>query len=132
MENTTDRITYWVLIVFEVLVGITIVGFVAYPLIVFDGFEGEFRFFLRTILLLAAIQTFAVLRLYNSIVQNTRFVIKLREALVKAQQHLPALDRSLRSLNASMSGLKSTMDANKKSLADNTTEITELSRKLQK
>lgn len=106
--------------------------FLIQPFVTFSGLVSEWTFYVRLFIVLFAIQTFATLRLYNSIVQNTRFAIKLREALLKFNQALPALERSLKNLNSSMGNIKSVVENARKDIKDNTEEVQELSNKLRK
>lgn len=90
----------------------------------------EVRLCVRLFLLMFAINTFAVLRLYNSIVQNTRFSIKLREALNKFASVVPGLERSMKNLNSSLGSVKSSTDSLKKGLSDNTDKVEKLTEKI--
>lgn len=90
----------------------------------------EVRLCVRLFLLMFAINTFAMLRLYNSIVQNTRFSIKLREALNKFAGIIPALERSIKSLSSSLNGAKTSMDNLKKGVSDNTDKVERLTEKI--
>lgn len=92
----------------------------------------EIRLCVRLFLLMFAVSTFATLRLYNSIVQNTRFSIKLREALLKFTQVVPGLERSMKNLNSSLGNLKSSVDSTKKSVDNNAEKTDKLSEKLSK
>lgn len=109
-----------------------VVWFLVQPFVIFSGLVSEWTFYVRLFIVLFAIQTFATLRLYNSIVQNTRFAIKLRESLLKFNQALPALERSLKNLNSSMGNIKSVVENARKDIKDNTEEVQELSNKLRK
>ena len=90
----------------------------------------EIRLYIRGFLFMFALNTFAVLRLYNSIVQNTRFSIKLREALVKVQQLIPGLERSMKNLNSSLGNAKASSDALKKSTDNNSDKVEKLTDKI--
>lgn len=92
----------------------------------------EIRLCVRLFLFMFAVSTFATLRLYNSIVQNTRFSIKLREALLKFTQVVPGLERSMKNLNSSLGNLKSSVDSTKKSVDNNAEKTDKLSEKLSK
>lgn len=78
----------------------------------------EMRLCVRLFLLMFAVNTFAVLRLYNSIVQNTRFSLRLREVLIRFTNSIPGLERSLRVLSNSMISTKGSVDSLKKELSD--------------
>lgn len=115
-----------------ITVALGIALFLALPFLTYNGLVSEWIFYVRLFIVLFAVQTFATLRLYNSIVQNTRFAIKLREALLKFNQALPALERSLKNLNSSMGNIKSVVENARKDIKDNTEEVQELSNKLRK
>lgn len=90
----------------------------------------EVRLCVRLFLLMFAVSTFAILRLYNSIVQNTRFSIKLREALNKFAGVVPGLERAMKNLNSSLGNVKASTDSLKKELSDNTDKIEKLTEKI--
>lgn len=129
MGNKFNNVIAWTLIVLAVVcVGV----FLVYPLII-GGPYGELKFYARVILLLAIVHTFAGLRLYNAIVNNTRFSIKLREAVIRLQQSFPALQRVMHQLNIEIGGMRDSLRENKKSLernSDETHEVTELLKKV--
>lgn len=121
-----NKVTYliWGVIIL-VLCGV--VFWVVSPLIWHNG-TNEYDFYIRLFLFMFLVNTFAVLRLYNSIVQNTRFAIKLREALLKFQQAVPGLERSMRNLNSSIGNAKASTDGLRKSLLvcnEKTEQLTE-------
>ena len=123
MADKFSNILIWVVVA---IVVIGLLFFIVQPLI-WDGY-GEWVFYARLFIVLFALSTFAQLRLYNAIVQNTRFAIKLREALLKFIQVVPALERSMKNLNSTMGNVKSSSDAVKKALdnsADKTEELTD-------
>lgn len=90
----------------------------------------EVRLCVRLFLLMFAVNTFATLRLYNSIVQNTRFSIKLREALNKFAGVVPGLERAMKNLNSSLGNVKASTDSLKKELSDNTDKVEKLTEKI--
>lgn len=90
----------------------------------------EVRLCVRLFLLMLAVSTFATLRLYNSIVQNTRFSIKLREALNKFAGVVPGLERAMKNLNSSLGNVKASTDSLKKELSDNTDKVEKLTEKI--
>lgn len=90
----------------------------------------EIRLCVRLFLLMFAVSTFATLRLYNSIVQNTRFSIKLREALNKFAGVVPGLERAMKNLNISLGNVKASTDSLKKELSDNTDKVEKLTDKI--
>lgn len=90
----------------------------------------EVRLCVRIFLLMFAVNTFGTLRLYNSIVQNTRFSIKLREVFVKLTNAIPGLERALRNLNSSLGSVRTSADALKKETSDNTDKIEKLTERV--
>ena len=92
----------------------------------------EVRLYVRIFLLMFAVSTFATLRLYNSIVQNTRFSIKLREAFGKFLATVPGLERAMKNLNSSMGNARSATDNLTKKTMDNTDAIQEFSKKFKR
>lgn len=94
--------------------------------------KSEMRLYIRVFLIMFAVSTFATLRLYNSIVQNTRFSIKLREALLKFQQAIPGLERSMKNLNSSLGNVKASADSLKKEVSDNTDKVEKLIERINK
>lgn len=92
----------------------------------------EVRLCVRFFLVMFAVNTFAVLRLYNSIVQNTRFSIKLREVFIKLHQAIPGLERSFRNVNSSLGNVKSSMDILKKSIDSESSSLEEAVKELKK
>ena len=121
-----DKLINTLIWVIVTLVTLGLLFFIIQPLI-WSGY-GEWVFYARLFIVLFALSTFAQLRLYNAIVQNTRFAIKLREALLKFIQVVPALERSMKNLNSTMGNVKSSSDAVKKALdnsADKTEELTD-------
>lgn len=92
----------------------------------------EIRLCVRLFLFMFAASTFSTLRLYNSIVQNTRFSIKLREALVKFTNTIPSLERAMKSLNGSLGNVKASTDALKKEVSDTTDKVESLINKINK
>lgn len=121
-----DRLINTLIWVIVTLVILGLLFFIIQPLI-WSGYA-EWVFYARLFIVLFALSTFAQLRLYNAIVQNTRFAIKLREALLKFIQVVPALERSMKNLSSTMGNVKSSSDAVKKALdnsADKTEELTD-------
>lgn len=94
--------------------------------------KSEMHLYIRVFLIMFAVSTFATLRLYNSIVQNTRFSIKLREALLKFQQAIPGLERSMKNLNSSLGNVKASADSLKKEVSDNTDKVEKLIERINK
>lgn len=94
--------------------------------------KSEMRLYVRIFLLMFAVGTFAVLRLYNSIVQNTRFSIKLRDAFGKFLMAVPPLERAMKNLNSSLGNVRSSADALKKNVSDNTDSVQELTKKFRR
>ena len=125
MADKFSNILIWVVFT---LVALGLLFFIIQPLIWSD--YDEWVFYARLFIVLFALSTFAQLRLYNAIVQNTRFAIKLREALLKFIQVVPALERSMKNLNSTMGNVKSSSDAVKKALDNNADKTEELTDKL--
>lgn len=125
MADKFINILIWTLVT---LVVIGLLFFVIQPIIWSD--YSEWVFYARLFIVLFALSTFAQLRLYNAIVQNTRFSIKLREALLKFIQVIPALERSMKNLNSTMGNVKSSSDAVKKALDNSVDKTEELTDKL--
>lgn len=92
----------------------------------------EVRLCVRLFLLIFAVNTFGTLRLYNSIVQNTRFAIKLREALISFTNIVPGLERGMKNLNSTLGNVKASAEALKKETIDNTDEIRNFTDKITK
>ena len=95
------------------------------PVVVWND-KSEFRLYCRVALLLMAVGVFGILRLYNSIVQNTRFLVKLRTAVDKVLAELPVLQRSLNTLTQHGDSLKGTVSSNTKALGALSEEAREL------
>ena len=123
-----------------VLVGIVLLAvlwwFVISPIIGYVGsdysLESEMRLYVRLFILMFVLSTFGILRLYNSIVTNTRFSIKLREAMLKFVSAAPGLERAMKNLNSSLGNVKSSADTLKKSLDGNTESVDEFMKKIDK
>lgn len=113
------------IIIFAVL---AIVWFIVTPLIWWN----ESRFYLRIFLVMFGVQTFAILRLYNAIVQNTRFSLKLRESMIKFSGVILGIERSLKTLNNTMTNLRSSLESTKSELSDNTDKLDKLKEKIQR
>lgn len=111
------------LVLLALLLGV--VWLIVQPIVIWTD-KSELRLYCRLALLLLAIMTFGVLRLYNSIVQNTRFLFKVREALQKVLVELPNLQRSLNMLGSKTDSLKGIMSNNTKALGSLSDEAREL------
>lgn len=110
---------------------ISIIGvlwFIVEPIIWWN----EMRLYLRLFLLMFALNTFATLRLYNSIVQNTRFSIKLREALLKFTTIANTLERAFKNLNNSVASMRSSIDSLRRSTDNATDKVDEVVQKFKK
>ena len=77
----------------------------------------RFESYLRIISISLVVVAFALLRLYNSQVANTRFIVKLREAIRKLELAMVPFERNLKTSSNAMDrnsthlkGLSSTMD----------------------
>lgn len=123
------KFTDWVmtillwLVLLALLLGV--VWLIVQPIVIWTD-KSELRLYCRLALLLLAIMTFGVLRLYNSVVQNTRFLLKVREAIQKVLVELPNLQRSLNMLGSKTDSLKGTMNSNTKALSGLSDEAREL------
>lgn len=106
-----------------------IIYFMVEP-IIYKTPSTEIRLYIRGFLFMFALNTFAVLRLYNSIVQNTRFSIKLREVLIKVQQLIPGLERSMKNINSTLGNVKSSAESLKKATDSNSEEVEKLTDKV--
>ena len=111
------------LVLLVLLLGV--VWLIVQPIVVWTD-KSELRLYCRLALLLLATMTFGVLRLYNSVVQNTRFLFKVREVLQKVLVELPNLQRSLNMLGSKTDSLKGTMSNSTKALGSLSDEAREL------
>lgn len=116
---------------FCIFICLGILWFIVEPIIWWTEIS-EIRLYVRIFLVMFAISTFATLRLYNSIVQNTRFSIKLREVLIKFTNTIPGLERAMKNLNSSMGNVKSSTDTLKKSLDNGSEKTDKLSDRINK
>lgn len=100
-------------IIWVVFIGILFaVGFfVLHPALTGDRMET----YIRAFLVLFILQVFGILRLYNSIVKNSAFIIKLRTSMESFKTLLPQLERVTKSLDTTLRGVKNSNDALKKS-----------------
>lgn len=110
----------WVTLIVIVLAA---VFFIVEPIIWSQNYA-EWVFYARAFLLLFLISTFAQLRLFNAIVKNSLFLIKLRDAVYKLTEKFPILDRGFKSLNITLTNNKSSNDTLRKSI-DAQNEATE-------
>lgn len=117
-----------------VVLGILLIGVVwllVEPIIWWTQYS-EVRLYVRLFLLMFAVNTFGTLRLYNSIVQNTRFSIKLREAIMKFTSAVPGLERAMKNLNSSLGSVRTSVDSLKKETSDSTDKIVKLTERVNK
>lgn len=126
MVNKFVDYLIWAIVIAVVL---GVLWLIIEPLIWWTQYS-EVHLCVRLFLLMFAVNTFAVLRLYNSIVQNTRFSIKLREALNKFAGVTPGLERAMKNLNSSLGNVKASTDTLKKELSDNTDKVEKLTEKI--
>lgn len=132
MENKHFKLIGYYIGLFAIIaVILLIVWFIIQPLFFWSEMS-EIRIYLRLFLVMFAINTFAVLRLYNSIVQNTRFSFKLREALIKLENLIPGIERLLKASNVSLSGNKASTDSLKTSVKSLEETISVMTNKLDK
>lgn len=128
MEHKFSNYLGWIILG---IVSLVLLALILEPIIWWTQYS-EIRLYIRLFLIMFALNTFAILRLYNSIVQNTRFSIKLREVSTKLQQSLPALDRVIKTLIATLNGTKSSVESLRKDVADNTDKVERLTEKIKK
>ena len=109
VKNNYISFITWVLIVICVLF---VVWLFIEPIVWWTPIS-EVRLYVRAFLIMFAISTFSTLRLYNSIVVNSRFALKLREILTRiessrtsAKENTSAMTR----LSASLKKLSEAMD----------------------
>lgn len=126
MANKFVNYLMWAIFV---IVIIGVLWLIIEPIIWWTQYS-EVRLCVRLFLLMFAVSTFATLRLYNSIVQNTRFSIKLREALVKFTNAVPGLERAMKNLSSSLGSVKTSEDALKKEISNNTDRIEKFTDKI--
>lgn len=115
MENKRDFVAsliFWVVSVAVAIFAALILGVVFYPLFAGD----ELKFIIRLFIVLYVVKVFALLRLYNSIVQNTRFLIKMRESALRLREAFPALERAMRSLRSSNDNITAKISVNSERL----------------
>ena len=110
----------WIVLV-AIIIGA--IFFIVQPIIWSEDFA-EWVVYARAFLLLFLISTFAQLRLFNAIVKNSLFLIKLRDAVYKLTEKFPMLDKGLKTLNVTLTNNNSRADALKKAL-DTQNEVTE-------
>lgn len=112
MADKIMGVVGWI-VLFAIIIGA--IFFVAQPIIWSDNYA-EWVVYARAFLLLSLISTFAQLRLFNAIVKNSLFLIKLRDAVYKLTEKFPMLDKGLRTLNVTLTNNNSRADALKKSI----------------
>lgn len=125
MAKYTDWLTWTVI----VLIGLGCLWLVAEPIVWWTD-KSELRIYIRVFLLMFAVGVFAVLRLYNSIVNNSRFIIKLHEAVRSLTTHLTALERTTKVTTNSMGGLKTAITSHEKATKENSEAVHHLSEKV--
>lgn len=96
----------------------------------------EVRIFLYTFLGLQAVLTFAVLRLFNSVVTSNRLILKLKELMGRFESRLMSqektstknfgfLSSSLNSLSSSVTQLNTSINAKDKRNSETTSKVHE-------
>lgn len=110
----------WALLILGVIL---LFLWVIYPL--FSGLS-EWYFYARLALVFMFVIAFGVLRLYNAVVGNTRFLIKLRETVGKMQNTIPGLEREMRNLTSSVGTLRSSTTFLQKTLKDGSEKMVSL------
>lgn len=126
MANKFAEYLTWVLIVLACL---GLLWLIVEPIIWWSEYS-ELRLYIRLFLIMFALSTFAILRLYNSIVQNTRFTIKLREAIRQFNAVVPGLERAMKNLNSTLGNVKASSDSLRKSTDNNTDKVEKFTEKL--
>ena len=109
MENKS--FIKWIVAVVLLAILVGVFWFVLHP--AFTGDKTET--YIRAFLVLFILQVFGILRLYNSIVKNSAFIIKLRTSMESFKTLLPQLERVTKSLDTTLRGVKNSNDALKKS-----------------
>ena len=125
MAKHTEWIT-WTLIV---LVGLGCLWLVIEPAIWWSD-KSELRIYIRVFLLMFAVGVFGVLRLYNSVVNNTRFIIKLHEAVRSLTTHLNAMERTTKVASNQMGGMKNVLTSLDKTIKENSEATNTLTEKV--
>ena len=114
----------WILLIVGVIL---LLLWVVYP---FFSTLPEWHFYARLALVFLFIITFGVLRLYNAIVGNTRFLIKLRETVGKIQNIIPGMEREMRNLTSALGTLRSGAASLQKTLKDNSEKVAAMDERL--
>lgn len=116
----------WIVLIAIVL---GVVFFIAQPLIWSQDYA-DWVIYARAFILLSLVSTFAQLRLFNAIVKNSLFLIKLREAVYKLTEKFPMLDRGFKALNGTLSNNKGAVENLKKSIDASKDSTEKLSEKI--
>lgn len=125
MAKHTDWIT-WTVIGLILLGGLWLI---LEPIIWWTDMS-ELRLYVRVFLIMFAVATFAVLRLYNSIVSNTRFIIKLHELIRAVQTSMSSLERTTKSAANAMGSLRNATSSLEKTTKENSESVMVLSEKV--
>lgn len=112
MADKIMGIVGWI-VLFAIIIGA--IFFIVQPIIWSEDYA-DWVVYARAFLLLSLISTFAQLRLFNAIVKNSLFLIKLRDAVYKLTEKFPMLDKGLKALNVTLTNNNSRADALKKSI----------------
>lgn len=113
--------------IFLIAIVLGVLFFILQPIIWSEDYA-DWVVYARVFLLLMFISTFAQLRLFNAIVKNSLFLIKLRDAVYKLTEKFPMLDRGLKALNVTLTNSKNSSDSLKKAIdgsKDATEKLTE-------
>lgn len=124
-----DKIMGFIGWVFLAAIVIGVAFFIVQPLIWSQDYA-DWVVYARAFLLLSLISTFAQLRLFNAIVKNSLFLIKLRDSVYKLTEKFPMLDRAFKALNVTLTNHKSSIDAMKKSIDTSSDSTEKLSEKI--
>lgn len=87
-----DKIIYWSVVGISLLVILGLLYWVVQPLF----WETRWEFYARVVIFLLGIIAFAILRMYNAVVSNTRFLIKVREVLKPLTTELTVMKTTLK------------------------------------
>ena len=124
MADKLLGIAGWIILV---AIALGAVFFVIQP-IIWSADYAEWVVYARVFLLLMLISTFAQLRLFNAVVKNSLFLIRLRESVTKLAEKFPMLDRGLKGLGTTLSNTKNSVESLRKSVdtsKDATEKLTE-------
>jgi len=120
MANKLMDLLGWVILIAIV---VAVIFFIAEPMIWSEEYPA-WVVYARVFLLLFTVSTFAQLRLFNAVVRNSLFLIKLRDAVYKLTEKFPMLDKGLKAVNIVLTKNTTSSESLKKTL-DTSVEATE-------